>query len=130
MRSDESGEHQFYLTRFPSGEGRWPVSTSGSVFFGFWSKTGDALYYVVGRALMRAVVTTTPQFGADPPTVVFEADGPLDGQNTGLQDIAPDGQRFLALLADDAAAASGVRSAQINVVLHWDQELTDRAPVP
>ena len=33
-RSNESGQFEIYLTRFPSGEGRWQVSTGG----GMWAK--------------------------------------------------------------------------------------------
>ena len=40
-------------------------------------------------------------------------------------DVAPDGQRFL-LLRDDPAAASRATGANIVVVLNWGSELTAR----
>jgi len=46
-----------------------------------------------------------------------------------MYDIAPDGQRFLMLSRQDASEAGAVVSPQIDVVLNWFEELTDRVRV-
>ena len=45
-------------------------------------------------------------------------------------DIALDGQRFLFVKDDMGQATEDQSERQINVVLDWFQELTERVPVP
>ena len=42
--SDESGRDEVYITRFPSAEGKWQVSTNGGLR-SRWSRDGKFLYY-------------------------------------------------------------------------------------
>ena len=49
--SDDSGETQVYVKKFPSGEGLWHIST-GQGRAPFWSPDGDELFYLQGRDLM------------------------------------------------------------------------------
>ena len=50
------------------------------------------------------------------------------GGNLQNYDVSPDGERFL--MVKPVTATGGVATAQINVVLNWFQELTERVPVP
>jgi eukaryotic-like serine/threonine-protein kinase len=42
--SDESGQVELYLTMFPEGKGKWPVSTNGAAYPS-WSGNGKELFY-------------------------------------------------------------------------------------
>jgi serine/threonine protein kinase/Tol biopolymer transport system component len=97
--SDESGNYEVYLKRFPAGEGRWQVSTSGGMWPRF-SRRGDKLYYANGDAIMEVDVT----LGADPklgvPRKLFDR-RPLGlslvfGWFPGF-DVSADGSRFVVI---------------------------------
>ena len=45
-----------------------------------------------------------------------------------LNDMSPDGQRFL-MITSGTAGDTGVERSEINVVLNWHQELLERVPV-
>ncbi len=81
-----------------------------------------------------AVVTIDPgpPLSVGNPEVLFDRAlyrrGPGEGR---MHDIAPDGQRFLMLAEPGTARETGAAiTPQINVVLNWFQELTERVPVP
>ena len=81
--------------------------------------------------MMIVPLGVEPTLTPGTPTVFFEASGSLEGPNRGVQDIFPDGQHFLALMTPEVVGGEGVpRPPLITVVLHWTQELTERAPVP
>ena len=78
-----------------------------------------------------AVVTIDP----GPPLSVGSPEALFDhapyrrrGADGRMYDIAPDGQRFLMLSRQDLGSARSPR--QVNVVMNWFQELTERVPVP
>jgi Tol biopolymer transport system component len=113
-QSDESNRPEVYVTRFPSGEGKWQVSTS----FGIqprWSRKGDELYYIAQPdfALMAVSVKTQSGFELSEPVRLFQIE-PFTGQ---LYDTAPDG-RFLV----NAPEARGDMSP-LTVVMNWAAEL-------
>ena len=58
--------------------------------------------------------------------VLFDAQDFAYGTGARGFDIAPDGQRFMMIKRGGEDAAP----PQINVVLNWFQELTERVPVP
>ena len=126
--SDESGDMEVYVQRFPDGGQRQRISTSGGVK-PLWSPDGGTLYYVRQNAVMSVLVETEPTFTRDTPTVLFEADNSLEPNTQGLQDIHPDGQRFLALTPEGADGESAAQSHLI-LIQNWFQELTERVPVP
>ncbi len=105
---------EVYLTRFPSGEGRWQVSANGGRE-PLWAPGGDVLYYNVNDKLLMAVDVTTE------PGVRFGA--PREIANTAELGIAlpmgaclsADGQRFLVIR--DASSEGGRMS--IAFVENW-----------
>jgi Tol biopolymer transport system component len=95
--SDESGPNEVYLKRFPGGEGRWQVSTSGGDWPRF-NRRGDKLYYVVGESIMEVDFTPGPEPKLGAPRQLFARKplgwGLIFGWPPGF-DISPDGSRFV-----------------------------------
>jgi Tol biopolymer transport system component len=62
--SDESGEEEIYLTRFPSGQGRWQLSAGGGQW-PRWNRRGDRLYYAKGEDIVAVEVSleASPSIG-------------------------------------------------------------------
>jgi hypothetical protein len=54
--SSESGEWEVFLTRYPSCEGKWQVSTAGGQW-PRWSARGDRLFFAQGDDVMAVDVT-------------------------------------------------------------------------
>jgi dipeptidyl aminopeptidase/acylaminoacyl peptidase len=118
--SDETGEREVYVTRYPGPAGSQRVSVDGGRE-PVWSRDGRELFYNRGDRLMVVPVESTdPMLKTGPPKVLFEM--PYTGLDRGGMgyDVAPDGQRFVMLQLPDAT------SSQINVVLNWFEELKQK----
>ena len=59
--SDETGNYEVYIQRFPGGGGKAQVSTKGGVQ-ARWSRDGKELFYVQGDTLIAVAITTSPIF--------------------------------------------------------------------
>jgi serine/threonine protein kinase/Tol biopolymer transport system component len=119
--SNESGQFQVYLRRYPGPEGRWTVSTGGGTS-PLWNHTGTELFYRNGNKMMAVSVATTPDVTLATPRVIFE--GPYSyGSTIALTnyDVSADGQRFL-MVKNEAGGA------HLNVALNWFSELARLAP--
>jgi eukaryotic-like serine/threonine-protein kinase len=119
-QSNETGRFELFVCRFPEGGGKTQVSRNGSGPF-FWSRRGDAIYYVQGDDLMEVAVSpgATPSFGE--PKALFsvaatglEVTSPWGDLNL---DVSPDGKRFLA------ARRAGGRGPAIYYVENWAADL-------
>ena len=127
-RSNESGDDEVYVQRFPEGGLRQRISTAGGTK-PMWSPSGDALYYVLGNALMVAPLTLEPTLTTtEVPTVLFEANEAIDLTNFGVMALSPDGERFLTIL-NQSESGEDAAPPQITVVLNWFEELKARVPV-
>jgi Tol biopolymer transport system component len=93
--SNESGRSEIYLTRFPSGEGKWQISPQGGAF-PLWSPAGDELFYLEGNVLkaVSVALADVPRFGE--PVALFDAveSSVIAGRNQ-RYDVSRDGKRFL-----------------------------------
>jgi len=73
--STESGRSEVYVRPFPSGSGKWPVSTDGGVYMR-WRRDGKELFYVnnvSGSPLMAVPIQTDGStFRAGIPRVLFD----------------------------------------------------------
>jgi hypothetical protein len=120
--SNESGQFQVYLRRYPGPDSRWQVSTDGGTS-PLWNRTGRELFYRNGNKMMAVSVSTTPDVTLATPRVIFEQRYAY-GSTIALTnyDVSADGQRFLMVKRE-----SGV--AYLNVVLNWFSELARLAPV-
>jgi len=115
--SDESGNNQIYVQRFPEGNGKWQVSTSGGVQ-PRWRRDGKELFYLAPDGkLMAAAVKAGTNFEAGKPEALFQTRifglGP-SARYSQQYDLTADGQRFLI-----NEGLSDLNSAPITVVLNW-----------
>jgi serine/threonine-protein kinase len=127
--SDESGQDQVYVRPYPGPGQRHTISTNGGKE-PVWSRDGSELFYRNEDQVLVVAVDAAEAFGV--PKQLFVGAYDLDISGAGMggvpnYDIAPDGQRFLMVKREEM---SGQHSVQINVVLNWFQELTERVPVP
>jgi Tol biopolymer transport system component len=98
-----------------------------------WAPDGKSLFYVPGNQPVVGVsITTRPSFAFGNP---ITAPGNVPNTNPFGEprnfDIAPDGRRWVAVVdptAPGSTQASGA-TLQMQVVLNWFEELTQRVPV-
>ena len=118
--SDESGRDEIYLQPFPGPGPKVTVSTGGGTAPA-WSPTGRELFYLNGTAMMSVPVAGgsvgAPQFLFDNPQI--KAASLIT--SVANYDVSTDGERFLMVVSNDT-------SMQLNVVLHWFDELKRLVP--
>jgi Tol biopolymer transport system component len=122
--SDESGRSEIYVQPYPGPGGKWQISTEGGTET-VWNRNGRELFYRSGNKMMAVDIATQPGFIVGKPRMVFE--GPYMPTPATLPnyDVSPDGQRFLMVKPNEQAQAA---PTQINVVLNWFEELTQKVP--
>ena len=138
-QSDETGRWEIYVTRFPSGEGRWPVSLSGGIW-PRWSPQGDELFYMSLskggspeiEEMMAVPVSTTAGFNAGIPKPLFtrkqvampRTDVGVESGGSAfmrLYDVSPGGRGFVVVQESDRS-----NDANLTIVLNWTREFEDR----
>ena len=114
--SDESGRPEIYVRPFPGPGGKWQVSPGGGEE-PHWSADGREIFYLdVAQNVVAVPVTTTANFRAGVPEVLFEARFfPTLQRNRFV--ATPDGQRFLTL-----SPMASQSNPPTTVVLNWDRD--------
>ena len=109
--SDETGRREVYVQSFPTGRGKWQISTEGCSD-PRWREDGRELFYRSNRMLMAAPVSAGESFEAGTPIVLFDT-------KSGAHVFAPDasGERFLIL------APTGKEAPPMTVLLDWTSRL-------
>ena len=88
--SNESGRYQLYLTRFPSGEGKWQLSADGGDWAIGWKDDGSEIFFLdLEGALCSVHVDLGENVVADRPQQLF----PTRSENTWTS--ARDGRSFV-----------------------------------
>lgn len=114
--SNESGKLEVFATRFPSGEGRWQLSSGGGSR-PRWSEQGDEVFYVEDDKLMAVSIETQAGFRVGTPTQLFEERlvQAVPFRFSGY-DVTPDGQRF-AIVRN-----AGTSRPMMTIVENWSLE--------
>ncbi|MFN0101641.1 MAG: hypothetical protein ACKV2U_06055, partial [Bryobacteraceae bacterium] len=124
--SNESGTSEVYVRPFPGPGGKWQVSTGGGRY-AKWSRDGrDLLYQALdGRVMATGYVAKGDTFAAGNPRVWAEVRlRDLAGNQS--YDIAPDGKRLAAIVADDGEAEKLPTS--LTFLMNFTDELRRKAP--
>ena len=119
--SDESGQSEVYVRRFPTGDGKWLVSRDGGVE-PQW--TSGALLYLGGdRTLMSVSFSGGASFAAQPPVRLFAtrmtvSSNPAYTRNQYL--VTRDGRILINQPAPDAAPPD------LTMIVNWPSLLKGR----
>jgi eukaryotic-like serine/threonine-protein kinase len=121
--SDESGSREVYVRPFPSGSGKWRISTNGGSQ-PRWSRDGKELFYLTGPTLSLTLISvavraTAAGFEADAPKPVFEvrANDWHPAYSTFFYTPTANNLRFLINHIE------GTDDPVLNVVVNWDNAL-------
>jgi len=116
--SNESGRYEVYVQSFPTPGAKAQLSVAGGNQ-PRWARDGKELFYVAAdRKLTAVAIRTDTAVQPGAATALFDTHL-LDPFPYGLPqyDVAPDGKRFLLLVAKEAAAVP------MTVVLNWTAAL-------
>ncbi len=92
---NRDGSPEVYVTRFPTGSGRWRVSVDGG-WTPRWNPAGDELFYVEGNRMMSVALLEGQGFRFGPPRVLFDrVQGGADYLRFSGFDVTGDGQKFV-----------------------------------
>lgn len=120
--SNESAGNEVFLTSFPSGEGKWQVSTEGGAW-PCWSRAGDAIIYRESSGAISRLLSVS--FSADPrvelgtPEVILtSAEAPDLQFGMGFRAFAPtdNPDEFIMIKFNDS---SGDRVARLVYSENW-----------
>jgi len=122
---EDSGQPELFLTRFPSGDGRWQVSTDGGRE-PRWDRATNTLYYVAGAGpTRRSLVAAETHWedavpvGAQTKLFVLDKEDIVPNGLDAGYDVEPGGKRFL--IARRTADVTGDRNRVI-LVQNWRSE--------
>jgi hypothetical protein len=115
--SDEAGPLEVYIKPFPSGEGKWQVSTSGGNR-PQWRRDGKELFFMTFESAMMAVDVRESGAGVElgAPHQLFQANAV--GGPAGPYSVSADGQKFLI----NGTPAEGAREP-LTLVTNWTADL-------
>jgi serine/threonine protein kinase len=118
-QSDESGQSEIYVQKFPGPGGKTQISTEGGTS-PVWAKNGLELFYRNKEKQMVVSISTYGVFAAGNPRVLFENPAWM-WQSGPNYDVTPDGKRIISVELGEE-----VVSSPLHVVLNWKAEIADR----
>ncbi len=118
--SNESGAQAVYLTRFPSGSGKWQVSGPDCAFPA-WSPDGSHIYFVGPEVGIYEV-----QLAAEPRVMLTSPRRVVDGPKLGIDPFvgihfADDGKSLIVL-----RSGRGEHPETIGIIENWYEEFRKR----
>lgn len=122
-QSNETGVYEVYVQSFPTGTGRWPISTGGGEF-PRWRRDGRELCYMSrpsgGKLMAVDVDGAESTFVPGPPRDLFDSGYINLGHTGGYHTFAvsPDGQRFL-IPRPTSSVTNQAGSLPIVIVQNW-----------
>lgn len=121
-QSNESGRPEVFVRPYPELQsGRWQISASGGTS-PRWAPDGRELYFLDGRGLAAARVSTTGRFEAAAPRRLFEIT-PFGSPVSADFEVSPDGGRFLFVMPEPDEP---LPPARLVVVQGWAGEIDRR----
>jgi len=115
--SNETGRPEVYVQSWPTGNGKWQISTDGGAQ-PMWSPRGNELLFKSGNRMIVVDVDIGATFKAGVPRVLFEM--PMPERRPGDPArfiVSPDARRFLVLTTVPGDTAPVI--PPLNVVLNW-----------
>ena len=120
--TDQAGEREVWIARYPSGEQKRRLSVSGGTHPA-WGKKGREVYFISTDGHLVAMPLAFDASGAQsgPATNLFRMPGPVDvlAGSHNIYKPSTDGQRFLV-----SEKSAPVDVPPINIILNWPQLIT------
>jgi Tol biopolymer transport system component len=117
--SNESGQDEVYLTRFPEPGGKWQVSTSGGTR-PRWDPSRAVLYYTSPTSIMEVDVSTAPSIQLGTPRIVLDvAKSHIVLGRVQSYEFFPGGKRVIVTYSGEVAVKPRL---QVAVVENWPSE--------
>ena len=123
--SNETGRAEVYVRPFPTGAGKWQVSTSGG-YFPRWRRDGRELFYMDnlsgGKLMAVEIKASGSAFEPGTPKELFDTGYINLPHSSGIYNpfaVSADGQRFLI----PRPTSSATEDAHIAVVVNWTAAL-------
>ncbi|MGD8414208.1 MAG: protein kinase [Candidatus Latescibacterota bacterium] len=122
-QSNESGNYEIYVKRFPGGEGKWQASIEGGSYPS-WRSDGSALYYVQGGCdIIEVPVESSDNLVLGTPRKLIDcSDLLLASLRFRSYAVSRDGSRFLMLQA--IRPDLNTIDIGITVVQNWAREFS------
>jgi hypothetical protein len=115
--SDESGQGEVFVQAMNDPNKRAQISSEGGLS-PRWARSGNELFFLSKNKLMSVKFPPGGALNPGKPTFLFEEKRGWSGY-----DVAADGRFVVAVEADDKVTGS-----QLNVILHWFEELKQAQP--
>lgn len=119
--SDESGRDEVYIQAFPGPGRKVQISTDGGGE-PVWARDGREIFFRSGDHMMAVDLRTGEPASASAPHVLFSGRFAHAHRDYTNYDVSPDGKRFLMIQGQEQGIP------QLNIVLDWFTELSQRAP--
>jgi Tol biopolymer transport system component len=120
FESNENGQSEIYVQRYPGGGNRKQVSNEGGEA-PRWSHNGKELFYLTGDAMVALAVSPDGSISTTPQRLFDRSGFYVSRFHT--YDVSKDGKRFLMIRRDPESAPR-----QLNVILNWSEELEKLVP--
>jgi Tol biopolymer transport system component len=103
------GGVEVFMTKFPTGEGRWQISRGGGTV-PVWARDTGELFFISGKlggpkSLMASSIRLTPDVAIGAPLKLFD----IPQEFSGEFDVSPDAKRFIMVRQRKEAPSERVR---------------------
>ncbi|MEM9065002.1 MAG: protein kinase [Planctomycetota bacterium] len=122
--SSRTGESQVYVTRYPSGKGRWPVSVGGGTG-PVWAPDGSALFFEENGDVFRVSVSRDETLSFGTPELYLDTNA-VGAELTFAWSVSPEDGRIIATTSPTEEGGQDPKVA-IRVVENWAEEFADRS---
>jgi Tol biopolymer transport system component len=115
-QSDESGKYEIYVRPFPSGGGKWQLSTGGGQG-PFWKPDGRELYFESdnGKFMKVNIQMGERSLRTGIPEPLFDLAG---REQISILDVSAEGDRFVAQVSAIERSINPV-----TLVLNWQRDM-------
>jgi eukaryotic-like serine/threonine-protein kinase len=128
--ASETGQMQIYVRPFPSGDGKWQLSSAGG-FWPRWRRDGKELFYVqqavAGKLMTVDISAASGALQPSTPRTLFEFSSTGALPHSFVYHtfaVSADGQRFL--IPKPVSGSADEVASPITVVLNWQTVLGAR----
>jgi Tol biopolymer transport system component len=118
---------QVFITSYPKQDAKYQITVDAGTY-PLWSRDQKQLFYYWNNELFAIDIRTEPSFSAGKPSRLGITGIIQPQYSERSYDITRDGKFLVVLPASAQAQTNQRRTAQINILLNWFEELKQRVP--